>query len=261
VKTCLKNLSLLPVVLTGLALMTAGPATAQTFTVLHSFADDGGDGADPESRLVLSSNTLYGTTRRGGSSGNGTVFSISTDGTGFTNLHNFTEGTGLFPNITNNDGAYPFAGLTLSGDTLYGTTYSGGDSGNGTVFALNTDGTGFINLHNFTGTDGTSPMGGLRVSGNTLYGTARFGGTGGHGTVFRLSFPPQLSISPSGPNIILTWPTNVAGFDYSGYTLQSTTNLAPPVWTTNSPPPVVINGLNTATNPISGTQQFFRLSQ
>ena len=34
-----------------------------------------------------------------------------------------------------------------------------------------------------------------------------------------------------------------------------------PVWTTNSPIPVVVNGLNTVTNPISGTQQFFRLSQ
>jgi hypothetical protein len=35
----------------------------------------------------------------------------------------------------------------------------------------------------------------------------------------------------------------------------------PPVWATISPPPVVLNGQNTVTNPISGTQQFFRLSQ
>jgi hypothetical protein len=34
-----------------------------------------------------------------------------------------------------------------------------------------------------------------------------------------------------------------------------------PVWTTNSPAPVVVNGQNTVTNPISGAQQFFRLSQ
>jgi hypothetical protein len=33
------------------------------------------------------------------------------------------------------------------------------------------------------------------------------------------------------------------------------------VWTTNSPAPVVANGQNTVTNPISGTQQFFRLTQ
>ena len=42
---------------------------------------------------------------------------------------------------------------------------------------------------------------------------------------------------------------------------QSTTNLTSAVWTTNSPGPVVVNELNTVTNPISGTQQFFRLSQ
>jgi hypothetical protein len=43
--------------------------------------------------------------------------------------------------------------------------------------------------------------------------------------------------------------------------LQSTTNVFSPVWTTNLPAPVTVNGLNTVTNPISGTQQFFRLSQ
>src|SRR5258706_12347952 len=35
------------------------------------------DGANPQSGLNLSDNALYGTTANGGSSGNGTVFSIS----------------------------------------------------------------------------------------------------------------------------------------------------------------------------------------
>jgi hypothetical protein len=70
-----------------------------------------------------------------------------------------------------------------------------------------------------------------------------------------------MTIIPSATNLILTWPTNYAGFDYTGYTLQSTTNLGSPVWTTNSPTPVVVNGQNTVTNPISGTQEFYRLSQ
>jgi hypothetical protein len=66
-----------------------------------------------------------------------------------------------------------------------------------------------------------------------------------------------VTITPSGANVILTWPTN-----FTGFTLQSATNLASPAaWTTNSPTPVVVNGQNTVTNPISGTQQFFRLSQ
>jgi hypothetical protein len=68
---------------------------------------------------------------------------------------------------------------------------------------------------------------------------------------------PRLTIIRSGANVILTWPTDAAGF-----TLQSTTNLVPPaVWSTNSPAPVVVNGQNAVTNPVSGTKKFYRLSQ
>jgi formylglycine-generating enzyme required for sulfatase activity len=67
----------------------------------------------------------------------------------------------------------------------------------------------------------------------------------------------NLTIIRSAANVILTWPTNATGF-----TLQSTTNLvSPAVWTTVVPGPVVVNGNNTVTNPISGSQQFYRLSQ
>jgi hypothetical protein len=60
----------------------------------------------------------------------------------------------------------------------------------------------------------------------------------------------------------LRWPTNNAGYDYTGFTLQSTTNLgSPAVWSTNSPAPVVIGGQNTVTNPITGAQKFYRLVQ
>jgi len=76
-----------------------------------------------------------------------------------------------------------------------------------------------------------------------------------------LSLLPTLEVTRSESNIILSWPTTYAGFDYSGFSLKSTTNLASPIWTTNSPPPVVIHGQYTVTNPISGTQQIFRLSQ
>jgi hypothetical protein len=70
---------------------------------------------------------------------------------------------------------------------------------------------------------------------------------------------PQLTIAPSGSNVLVTWPTNNAGYDYAGFTLQSTTNLASPVWSANSPAPVVVNGENVVTNPISGARQLFRL--
>jgi uncharacterized repeat protein (TIGR03803 family) len=131
--------------------------SSMVFTNLHSFTAtsvpsiEGGtnsDGAKPDSGLVLSGNTFYGTTSFGGSSGNGTVFAVNTDGTDFTNLHTFTSANYV---ITNSDGENP-NGLIVSGDTLYGTASSGGISGNGTVFAINIDGTDFTNLYSFTAT-------------------------------------------------------------------------------------------------------------
>jgi Divergent InlB B-repeat domain len=77
------------------------------------------------------------------------------------------------------------------------------------------------------------------------------------GSGWQANFEPVVLNTQLGDSaLILSWPTNSTGF-----ALQSTTNLASPVWTTNLPSPVIINGQNTVTNPISGTQQFFRLSQ
>jgi uncharacterized repeat protein (TIGR03803 family) len=238
------------------------------FTVVHNFTalsnSTNSDGVGPQADLILVGNTLYGTAIIGGSSGNGTVFAVNTNGTGFTNLHSFTavstNSSGVY---TNGDGANPQAGLILWSNTLYGTAANGGGSGSGTVFAINTNGTGFTNLHSFTGGGGgANPYAGLILSGDTLYGTTA-GGSTGNGTVFSLSLgsvsvsAPQLAIIPSEANVILTWPTNAAGF-----TLQSATELgSSAVWTTNSLGPVVVNGQNAVTNPISGTKQFFRLSR
>ena len=67
---------------------------------------------------------------------------------------------------------------------------------------------------------------------------------------------PQLSFSASGHNAVLSWPVNLTSF-----TLQSTTDLsASSNWSNVSITPVVIQGLNTVTNPMSGTHQFYRLS-
>jgi uncharacterized repeat protein (TIGR03803 family) len=97
----------------------------------------------------------------------------------------------------------------------------------------------------------------LILSGSTLFGSTVYGGNSGNGTVFSIFIQPQLTIIPSGPYVILTWPTN-----YTGFTLQSNTNLvSTPAWTTVSPGPVVIGGQNVVVNTISRRQQFYRLSK
>src|ERR1044071_4561318 len=170
------------------------------FTNLHLFTSDSNpyatnsDGANPQAGLILSGNALYGTASDGGSFGNGTVFALNTDGTGFATLHDFTAFPPYPATPINSDGANPQAGLVLSGNTLYGVARAGGGSGNGTVFAVNIDASGFTNLYNFTklantgnNSDGANPQAGLILSGNALYGTASDGGSFGNGTVFAVN--------------------------------------------------------------------------
>jgi uncharacterized repeat protein (TIGR03803 family) len=239
------------------------------FTNLHSFSqlytdsslvNTNSDGINPVAGLILSGNTLYGTTQGGGFYGSGTVFAVNTDGTGFTNLYNFsatsphTSSTSI---STNSDGADPAGGLVLCGNTLYGTTAAGGANGAGTVFAVDTDGTGFTNLYTFTAlsalayyggtnSDGAYPFSGLVLSGNTLYGTTTEGGSSGGGTVYTLSLGPiTLNIQLNGNNVILTWGN-------PAFLLQAATNIGG-VYAT------VPGATSPYTNTISGIQQFYRL--
>ena len=118
--------------------------TAPTETVLYSFANSGGDGANPYAGLVQGSDgNFYGTTSNGGTIGIGTVFKITPAGVE-TVLYSFT-GTG-----TGGDGANPQAGLIQGSDgNLYGTTIDGGTSGYGTVFKITPAGRGPV-LYSFT---------------------------------------------------------------------------------------------------------------
>jgi uncharacterized repeat protein (TIGR03803 family) len=192
-----------------------------SFIVLHSFTG-GGYGGGPQASLILSGNTLYGTAG-GGNFTNGTIFKVNTDGSGFTTLHSFTA-SGFNSSLevyTNSDGAGPMAGLILSGNTLYGTAAGGGSSASGTIFKVNTNGSGFTTLYNFmatsgsnsTNSDGAYPQAGLILSGNTLYGTTEYGGNSGDGTVFALNLAPSAPIitaqpqsqtAPIGSNVTFT---------------------------------------------------------
>ncbi len=102
--------------------------TSGTFTALHAF--DGTNGSSALGSLVLSKDggTLYGLTQTGGTLNSGVIFSISTDGSSFSKLHDFSSA----------DGSNPRGNLVLSNDgsTLYGMCSASGANNYGTIFGF-----------------------------------------------------------------------------------------------------------------------------
>jgi uncharacterized repeat protein (TIGR03803 family) len=165
----------------GILLITI--STKAQFTNLHNFSTAGG-----YSSLTSANGLLYGTVNSGGANNAGYVYSINTDGTGFTILYSFAGTEGRFPcgSLLYNNGV--FYGMTSQGDGV--TTASG------TIYKINIDGSGYSILHSFTyqnPTDGNNPQGSLVISGNVLYGMTRRGGAvyadilGGEGTIFKIN--------------------------------------------------------------------------
>jgi uncharacterized repeat protein (TIGR03803 family) len=96
-------------------------------TVLHEFTGVGTDGGGPDGTLLNVNGTFYGTTGAGYNKNgafSGTLFSITPAGV-LATLHTF--GTGP-------DGIAPLGNLIKVGNALYGTSWSGGTDGKGTVF-------------------------------------------------------------------------------------------------------------------------------
>jgi uncharacterized repeat protein (TIGR03803 family) len=150
-----------------------------TETVLHRFGAqrDEPDGRYPEAALIDADGTLYGTTQAGGSSGRGTVFSITQSGT-----------EALLHTFRGHDGEHPNAGLINVRGRLYGTTSGGGQYGRGTAFSVTTSGSE-KRLHSFGASgDGWGPGAGLVDINGTLYGTTHYQNNSLlFGTVFALT--------------------------------------------------------------------------
>ncbi|MDQ6631180.1 MAG: hypothetical protein M3Y82_05420, partial [Verrucomicrobiota bacterium] len=103
-KTCIKKLFLVPALIAGLSLILVDQMTAQTFTTLHSFTArnnfTNSDGINPFAGVILTGDTLYGTTDFSGPARRGTVFKVTTNGSDFTTLHSFTGGSdGYIPEV------------------------------------------------------------------------------------------------------------------------------------------------------------------
>jgi uncharacterized repeat protein (TIGR03803 family) len=129
-------------------------------------------GAAPYGSLILIHNKLYGMTESGGSATGGTVFSIDTNGNGFTLIHSF--------GATPADGAGPYGSLTLTNNKLYGMTSTGGINYDGVIFYFDTNGSGFNNLYTFYTPGyvnyGGVPHGDLTLIRNKFYGMTLTGG-------------------------------------------------------------------------------------
>jgi uncharacterized repeat protein (TIGR03803 family) len=180
--------------------------TSGTVTVLHSF--NGQDGSGPLAGLIQAKDGMfYGTTGQGGLSGAGTVFRMDASGN-VAVLHSFSEFS-----IGSPDGFLPLAGLTQANDgNFYGTTFFGGQCGQGVVFKMDAGGQITV-LHDFCGgTDGGNPAGGLvQASDGFLYGTTTAGGLNG-GVVFKTD--------TAGSFTVLHAFTGPEGFGPSGSLIQ-----------------------------------------
>jgi MYXO-CTERM domain-containing protein len=180
------------------------------FAVLHAFAEVtsdadtspaiNADGLNLFGTLVAGPDGfLYGTASSGGSNGNGTVFRIGFDGSGFEVVYTFSALTANANGLSlNDDGATPIAGLTDGGDgLLYGVTNLGGSGGNGTIFSFDPASRLLTTLHAFDGTAGARPTGELLLAADgRLYGSTGTGGTNAQGNT--TTFGTLFSIARDG---------------------------------------------------------------
>ncbi len=188
------------------------------------------EGRFPTGKLVLLDSKLYGYTELGGTEGKGVIYSINADGSDFTvlfsNLENgisamITDGTYLYgyslyggtsyPGLIfkikkdgteysiikelDEEGSDPSGYLTLHNNKLYGQSYVG-PGGNGGIYSLNTDGTGFNVIYEcvYSSIDiyGERPVGKPIFIGNELYGLMQIGGVYDYGVIYKYSFPAEL---------------------------------------------------------------------
>ncbi len=177
-----------PVTVTGtptLALNTTPGAVASyagtpgsTLTTLVNFNSTTGN--DPYAGLIMdSAGNLFGTTEGGGASSDGTVFEIAAGTHALSTLIAF--------NGTN--GANPDSGLVMdSAGNLFGTTFFGGASDDGTVFEISAATHALTTLVSFNGTNGKCPEAGLIMdSAGNLFGTTYENFSSIDGTVFEVT--------------------------------------------------------------------------
>lgn len=207
------------------------PAGGSTPVGLHSFSKT--DGEDPHGRIVLVGNTLWGITRKGGSSGLGVVFSLAVPSPLPTTTQNLSINVVHQFAGNGSDGAFSDHGyltpVTQNGSTvLYGMTECGGTGdggdasncsstggGDGVVFQIDPSTGNYNTFYQFAGkskSDGADPYGSLwyDATSNLLYGMTRNGGNSDDGTVF------AITPGPFGSQGTIAWRYHFTGANGDG---------------------------------------------
>ncbi len=148
----LKNFSRSKLLWILLSAMAAATVAQAQFSVVYNFGSQRFDPYLPTYSGIVAQGrdgALYSTAQFGGTTSEGAIFKVTTDGRLFV-IYSFTGGS---------DGTLPVSGLTLGTDGyFYGTTEEGGASNLGTVFKVTPSGR-FTTLYTFTGAgDGGSPQ-------------------------------------------------------------------------------------------------------
>ncbi len=186
------------------------------------YAFSGSDGAWARGSLTIDGNILYGETSLGGANNAGTIFSLSTDGTApATSLNWLYSFDAPLGSGQSNDGDMPHHNALLLVDgSLYGAALYGGNqdnpptaaglstppppyerTGNGALFSIRTDGSGYSVLHTFSGwgnapptQDGANPHspfllypGSESAYAGMAYGLTANGGANNQGALYSFS--------------------------------------------------------------------------
>ena len=199
-------------------------------TTLVAF--DGTNGAAPNAGVIEGADgSFYGTTSIGGANNTGTLYDVTPTGA-LTTLHSFSAVTTTYPYM-NSDGAYPLASLIQAGDGgFYGTTYSGGTNGEGTVFRLNLA----PSITSFAPTSG--PVGTVvTITGTDLNGVTAVRFHNASATAF--------SVNAAGTQLTVTVPHGAATGTITVTTPSGSVKTVPP-FTVTMPPTI------TSFSPTSG---------
>lgn len=154
-----------------------------TTQVLHSFTGGtDGQSADGTPFKWPFDGNFYGTTQFGGTKGCGTIY-------------RYAPGSGAYQQLyaaqCAPDGAFPFAGFRDTGlGYLLGTGYNGGNSDDGTLFAVNSSGfVGASCTGEFSNSIGAHPYAGVTTANGNAYTVTTVGGANNLGTI--VEFPEQ----------------------------------------------------------------------